>query len=209
MCSSRSWSTSGPGECCASLQSHRMDLHLFDLNLLVALDALLAERSVTRAGSRLNLSQSAMSGTLARLRHHFDDELLIPVGRQMVLTPVAEALVDPVRDILLRVRGTLGSKPRFDHATARRHLSLAVSDYVTEILMADVLREAREEAPHITFELRPMGRRANEDLESGELDFLVAPEDYVSPGQPTEVRSEEHTSELQSHVNLVCRLLLE
>ena len=169
------------------LRQQAMDLHLFDLNLLVALDALLAERSVTRAGSRLNLSQSAMSGTLARLRHHFHDELLIPVGRQMVLTPVAEGLVDPVRDILLRVRGTLGSKPQFDHATARRHLSLAVSDYVTEILMADVLREARGEAPHITFELRPMGRRANEDLESGELDFLVAPEGYVSAGQPTEV----------------------
>jgi LysR family transcriptional regulator, nod-box dependent transcriptional activator len=94
-----------------------MDLHLFDLNLLVALDALLTERNVTRAGSRLNLSQSAMSGTLARLRHHFHDELLIPVGRQMVLTPVAEGLVEPVRDILLRVRGTLGSRPQFDQAT--------------------------------------------------------------------------------------------
>ena len=60
-----------------------MDLHLFDLNLLVALDTLLAERSVTRAGNRLNLSQSAMSGALARLRHYVRDELLVPVGRQM------------------------------------------------------------------------------------------------------------------------------
>ena len=70
-----------------------MDLHLFDLNLLVALDALLRECNVTQAGNRLNLSQSAMSGALARLRHHFRDELLVPVGRQMVLTPVAEGLV--------------------------------------------------------------------------------------------------------------------
>lgn len=164
-----------------------MDLHLFDLNLLVALDALLTERNVTRAGNRLNLSQSAMSGALARLRHHFHDELLVPVGRQMVLTPVAEGLVEPVRDILLKVRGTLGTKPRFDPATAARHLSLAVSDYVTEILLADVLREARREAPFITFELRPVGRRASEDLESGELDFLIAPEGYVLSSQPTEV----------------------
>ena len=63
-----------------------MVLHLFDLNLLVALDALLTERHVTRAGNRLNLSQSAMIGALARLRHTFGDDLLVPVGRQMVLT---------------------------------------------------------------------------------------------------------------------------
>jgi DNA-binding transcriptional LysR family regulator len=168
-----------------------MDLHLFDLNLLVALDALLTERNVTRAGNRLNLSQSAMSGALARLRHYFHDELLVPVGRQMVLTPVAEGLVTPVRDILLQIRGTLGSKPRFEPSTATRHLSLAVSDYVTEILMADVLRAARCEAPHITFELRPVGRRAGEDLEAGELDFLIAPEDYVQSTQPTEVLFED------------------
>ena len=164
-----------------------MDLHLFDLNLLVALDALLTEQNVTRAGNRLNLSQSAMSGALARLRHHFRDELLVPVGRQMVLTPVAQGLVEPVRDILLKVRGTLGSKPRFDPATAARHLSLAVSDYVTEILLAEVLRAARRESPLITFDLRPVGRRAAEDLESGELDFLIAPEGYVVSSQPTEV----------------------
>jgi LysR family transcriptional regulator, nod-box dependent transcriptional activator len=168
-----------------------MDLHLFDLNLLVALDALLAERNVTRAGNRLNLSQSAMSGALARLRHHFRDELLVQAGRQMMLTPVAEGLVEPVRDILLRVRGTLGSKPRFEPATAKRHLSIAVSDYVTEILMADALRQARREAPDITFELRPVGRRATQDLESGELDFLISPEGYVLSSQPTELLFED------------------
>ena len=168
-----------------------MDLHLFDLNLLVALDALLAERSVTRAGNRLNISQSAMSGTLARLRHHFRDELLVTMGRRMTLTPVAEDLVEPVRDILLRIRGTLGSKPQFDPATATRHLSLSVSDYVTEIVIADVLRRARRDAPNITFELRPVGRRAGQDLESGELDFLISPEGYVLSNQPTEVLFED------------------
>lgn len=164
-----------------------MDLHLFDLNLLVALDALLTERNVTRAGNRLHLSQSATSGALARLRHHFRDELLVPVGRQMALTPVAEGLVEPVRDILLRVRGTLGSKPSFDPRTTTRHISIAVSDYVAEIVMGDVLRRTHREAPHMTFELRGVGRRATEDLESGELDFLIAPEGYVSPSHPTEV----------------------
>jgi LysR family transcriptional regulator, nod-box dependent transcriptional activator len=88
----------------------------------------------------------------------------------MALTPVEKGLVEPVRDILLRIRGTLGSKPRFDPLTATRHMSLAVIDYVADILMADVLRRARLEAPQMTFELRGVGRRATEDLESGELD---------------------------------------
>ena len=168
-----------------------MDLHLFDLNLLVALDALLRERNVTRAGNRLNLCQSAMSGALGRLRHHFRDELLVPVGRQMVLTPLAERLVEPVHDILLQVRGTLGSTPGFEPLTASRRLSLAISDYVSDILMAEVLRTARCQAPNITFELRTLVRRATEDLESGELDFLVAPQEYVSRTHPTEVLFED------------------
>jgi LysR family transcriptional regulator, nod-box dependent transcriptional activator len=72
-----------------------MELHQFDLNLLVALDALLTERNVTQAGTRLNLSQSAMSGALARLRTLLEDELLVPVGRRMVLTPLARSSSSP------------------------------------------------------------------------------------------------------------------
>jgi len=109
----------------------------------------------------------------------------------MALTPVAEELVEPVRNILLQIRGTPSSKPPFDPLTATRHLSLAISDYVAEILMADVLRRARQEAPHITFDLRGVGRRATEDLESGELDFLISPEGYVSANHPTEVLFED------------------
>jgi len=124
-------------------------------------------------------------------RDSFHDELLVPVGRQMALTPVAEGLVEPVRDILLRIRETLGSKPQFDPLTATRHISLAVSDYVVEIVIADVLRRARLEAPHMTFEVRGGGRRATEDLESGELDFLISPEGYVSDAHPTDVLFED------------------
>jgi DNA-binding transcriptional LysR family regulator len=167
-----------------------MDLHLFDLNLLVTLDALLTERNVTQAGVRLNLSQSAMSGALARLRSYFQDELLVPAGRRMVLTPLGESLVEPVRDVLLQIRGTLGTKPRFDPATATRHISVAVSDYVTEILMADVLRRARALAPFITFRFHSIGSRASEALEIGELDFLIAPM-HLSPAHPTEVLFED------------------
>jgi LysR family nod box-dependent transcriptional activator len=168
-----------------------MDLHRFDLNLLVALDALLTERNVTQAGARLHLSQSAMSGALARLRSFFGDDLLVPVGRRMVLTPFAEQLVDPVRATLLQVRGTLAATPRFDPATANRSFSIAVSDYVTVVLMHDALQRARREAPNVVFELRPLGKQAVEDLESGELDFRIVPREFLSPGHPTDVLFED------------------
>src|SRR5687768_9235011 len=152
-----------------------MDLHLFDLNLLVALDALLHECNVTQAGNRLNLSQPAMSGALARLRSHFQDELLVSVGRRMVRTPLGDELVEPVREILLQVRGTLEARSGFDPTTSTRHLTIAASDYVIAILMADALRRVRCEAPHVTFDLRPLGPRAVEALDNAELDFLIAP----------------------------------
>jgi len=171
-----------------------MDFHRFDLNLLVTLDALLTEKNVTRAGLRMHLSQSAMSGALARLRDFFQDELLVPMGRNMVLTPLAEDLVQPVRDVLLQVQATIATKPHFEPATSTRHFSLAVSDYVTSVLMVDLLRDVLCQAPSITFELRPVGKRAAEDLESGDLDLLIAPEPYVSTVHPKEILFEDtHT----------------
>jgi DNA-binding transcriptional LysR family regulator len=152
-----------------------MDLHLFDLNLLVALDALLQECNVTQAGNRLNLSQPAMSGALARLRSHFQDELLVPVGRRMVRTQLGDELMGPVRELLLQVQGTLETKARFDPATSTRHISIAASDYVITVLLADALRRTRCEAPHMTFDLRPLGARATTALDEGVLDFLIAP----------------------------------
>jgi DNA-binding transcriptional LysR family regulator len=168
-----------------------MDLHRFDLNLLVTLDALLTEKNVTRAGVRMNLSQSAMSGGLARLRAFFQDELLVSMGRQMMLTPLARDLVQPVRDVLLQVQATIITKPRFEATTSTRHFSIAVSDYVTSVLMVEFLRKLQCQSPSITCELRPVGRRATEDLESGALDFLIAPELYASVVHPREVLFED------------------
>ena len=167
-----------------------MNLQGFDLNLLVALDALLTERNVTRAGRRMNLSQSAMSGALGRLRGFFQDELLVVVGRHMVLTPLAQDLVQPLRDVLLQVHSTVANKPRFDPGSSERHFSIAVSDYVMSVLIVDLLRHVEVEAPKITFDLRPVGRRASEDLDAGELDFLIAPE-YLATIHPTEILFED------------------
>ena len=99
-----------------------MDLAGVDLNLLVAFDALMDERSVTRAASRLSLSQPGMSNALARLRKLFGDPLLVREGLALVPTPRAEALRQPVRDALAIIRGALDPRTGFDPAADRATL---------------------------------------------------------------------------------------
>ena len=97
-----------------------MRYHKLDLNLLTALKALLAEKNVTRAGESVHVTQSAMSGILARLRDYFGDPLIVQIGRKMELTPLAESLVEPVNDVLLRIDATIATRPEFnpDHRPA-------------------------------------------------------------------------------------------
>ncbi|WP_228270277.1 helix-turn-helix domain-containing protein, partial [Acinetobacter bereziniae] len=90
------------------------------MNLLVALDILLTEKNITRAGEKLFLSQPATSAALARLRDYFEDDLLVQVGRSMVLTPMGENLAKPVGDLLIQMRTVLNNKNKFDPSTAQR-----------------------------------------------------------------------------------------
>lgn len=161
-----------------------MDLSQFDLNLLVVLDALLREKSVTHAGRRIHLSQPATSAALSRLRHSFQDQLLVPVGGKMILTPLAQSLVAPVRNLLLQAQAAIETKTRFDPRASRQHFSVAVSDYVATVFMADALAGIQKQAPHVTFELMPTSERAVEALEAGNLDFLIAPEIFASKLHP-------------------------
>jgi DNA-binding transcriptional LysR family regulator len=159
-----------------------------DLNLLIALDALLTERSITEAGRRVHVTQSAMSGSLARLREYFGDELLVQIGRKMVPTPLAETLAEPVREILLKVKATVDSKPGFDPATSTRRFSLMMSDYVSTVLMNEVLQQMETIAPHVSFEIVSNDVIAPGDaLERGDIDLLVMPRDHLSKNHPHEV----------------------
>lgn len=153
-----------------------------DLNLLTALRALLTERNVTRAAESLYLSQSAMSGILARLREYFDDALIVPVGRRMELTPLGESLVGKVNDLLLQIDATLGTKPEFAPEKSGRHFVIVASDYATEVLLLDVLRSLHRRAPGITLEFRQPTRLTYQELESGEVDFIIAPEWHQTRG---------------------------
>lgn len=160
-----------------------MRYNRLDLNLLPALRALLTEKNVTRAGESIHVTQSAMSGILARLRDYFDDPLIVPVGRRMELTPLAEGLIDKINDLLLRVDATLAARPEFDPALSRRHYSVVASDYVASVLLIDVLRAVSHVAPGVTVELLQPSASAAAALEAGEVDFVVNPEVFTVASQ--------------------------
>jgi LysR family transcriptional regulator, nod-box dependent transcriptional activator len=164
-----------------------MHFEQLDLNLLVALDALLTERSITAAGVRVHLTQSAMSGALSRLREFFHDELLTQVGRKMVPTPLGESLAEPVRQILLQVKATINAKPGFDPASSTRHFSVMMSDYVDTVLMSECLRRAEAAAPRVRFNVvsNDVGN-PTEFLERADVDLLIMPRDYLSDKHPRE-----------------------
>lgn len=168
-----------------------MRFNKLDLNLLVALDALFTLRSVSRAAEQLHMSQSALSSSLARLREYFDDELLVQVGRQMELTPRAEALQEAVRDVLVRVNATIVVMPHFDPTKSDREFRIFVSDFTMAVLMPHVLALAQEQGATARFHLLPQTRQPQRTLEQGDGDLLVIPSDFCSPDHPTEMLFEE------------------
>ena len=168
-----------------------MRFHRLDLNLLVALDALLDEKKTTAAAQRLSVSQSAISGMLARLRVYFEDDLLVQVGRQMELTPLGRDLADPVRQLLLQIHATVAIRPALSIATERRHFRITVSDYAVPILIAPLVKRLQSLAPLITIELRPQIENTGQTLRRGETELSIVPEDYLDAEHPHELLFED------------------
>lgn len=162
-----------------------------DLNLLIALDALLDEKSVSRAAIRTFRSQPTMSGALARLRDHFQDELLVPVGRKLVLTSFAESLVLPVRHILDLIDDTIDVGRKFDPRTASRTFRICVNDFMIELLMPDVALRIAREAPNVILELVSAASGAAELLENGSVDLLLVQDTAASRMFYAEIVKEE------------------
>ena len=150
----------------------RHNLRNIDLNLLVALEALLEEKSVTRAGNRLFLSQSAMSRALARLRDIFDDPLLVPCGRASVLTPKAENLQPALRQVLGAIRQFVAPQ-NFEPATAEGTMTISASDAMIASFLAESIRKIVIEAPRVHFSLREPQSNDTELLRQGHLDLLL------------------------------------
>ncbi len=159
-----------------------LNLRTVDLNLLVVLDALLGERSVSRAGLRVGLTQSATSAALARLREIFHDPLLVRAGRGLALTRNAEELIVPVRDILSRIEHALEERPEFNPARDTRTFSISASDYATLVLLAPFVRIMAREAPGISVHILPRFRDVARILQAGEADIVVEPRElFVDP----------------------------
>lgn len=152
-----------------------MNLRQFDLNLLVALDALLEEKNVTRAAERLFMSQPAMSGMLARLRQAFDDELLVRVGRNLELTEFAAAIAGRVHQCVLEMEDLVDSKPSFSPATETRAFSIAASDYAVLLLFGPLMQRLTQAAPNVSLHFVRLDVEAAERIAAGEIDFGVFP----------------------------------
>ncbi|MGY2804030.1 transcriptional regulator NodD1 [Bradyrhizobium sp. USDA 4506] len=155
-----------------------------DLNLLVALDALMTERNLTAAARKINLSQPAMSAAIARLRSYFRDELFTMRGRELVLTPGAEALAGPVREALLHIQLSIISRDAFDPAQSSRRFRVILSDFMTIVFFRRIVDRIAQEAPAVRFELLPFSDEPSELLRRGEVDFLILPELFMSSAHP-------------------------
>lgn len=156
-----------------------MELGGVDLNLLIALDALLSERSVTRAARRVGLSQPGMSNALARLRRLFDDPLLVRRGASLVPTTRAEGLAEPVHEALELIRGALHTPTSFDPARERHAFRLSCSDYSVLMLVGPLVRAVAREAPQVTVEVIPRLANAGRALANGEVDLVVEPAEII------------------------------
>ncbi|MEU6415340.1 LysR family transcriptional regulator [Microbispora sp. NPDC046933] len=159
-----------------------MRLSNLDLNLLVSLDALLDQRSVTRAAQQLGLSQPALSASLARLRRHFGDELLTRVGNEYRLSPLAAQLKPRVRLALDGVERIFTAQPVFDPRESSREFSVLLSDYACAVL-GNVLTELLgQEAPGARLRLMHNTPAAVDHAEQTLLttDLLVVPHGFVT-----------------------------
>jgi LysR family transcriptional regulator, nod-box dependent transcriptional activator len=151
-----------------------MNLRQFDLNLLVALDVLLAERNVTKAGERLHLSQPAMSGILSRLRHSFGDELLVRVGRNLEPTAFAADLAGPVHECVQQIQVLLNTRRPFVPQTEQLSFRIGASDYVA-LLMGPLIQRLLELAPGISVRFVALSPTTADKVAAGELDFAIIP----------------------------------
>jgi DNA-binding transcriptional LysR family regulator len=169
------------------MRGFAMHLKGLDLNLLVVLDALLTEKSVTRTGMRINLSQSATSGCLARLREFFNDPLLIQVGQRMELTPLAERLAQPIRELVLKGEAIVEKNQGFRPNESTRTFRLNMSDYEAAVLMNRALPRIREFAPFVQVAITSIvDQPTREYLDRGYLDLIVTPAEHTSQHHPSE-----------------------
>lgn len=150
-----------------------MNIRDIDLNLLVFLDALLRERSVTRAARAMDISQPAMSNALKRLRTLLGDPVLVRTARGMQPTDRALALHRPVRSALAQMESAIAPNRAFEPETTERLFTILITDYAASVLMPRVVGVLEREAPNIALNILGAGSDAVDQIERGEADCLV------------------------------------
>jgi DNA-binding transcriptional LysR family regulator len=161
-----------------------LDIRKIDLNLLVAFEALFDERNVSRAAERLALTQPTVSSKLNRLRQLFDDPLFVRTQHGMLPTSKAESLADPVKALLVEV-AVLVSPSTFDPMVAKLTFSMAVNDYIQQVLVIPFIRALRQQAPHIRVAILPRSTAGPSILTRGEVDLAITTAEYADPDMPS------------------------
>ena len=161
-----------------------MRLHRLDLNLLIMLDILIAEKSVSQTAQRLSMTQPAVSNALSRLRAHFDDELFVVMGRRMAPTPLCESLAEPVRRIIAELSVIAATRAGFDPATTDRTVTIICSDYVFLVFLSEALRGLAVSAPNLKVRTLLANEGMSDLLRSGRADFGIFPEPRLVEGLP-------------------------
>jgi LysR family nod box-dependent transcriptional activator len=156
-----------------NLLDQSMHLGGLDLNLLVALDALLTERNVTRAAERIHISQPGMSAALRKLRDHFADRLLEQIGRNFELTARGRALVDPVKTILSQINDLDEQSANFDATTARRIFHVSATTYCCDILATLLISRLRKVAPLVSVQFKELSANTADHILDGSIDFAI------------------------------------
>lgn len=168
-------------------------LRTLDLNLLVTLDVLLRERNVTRSATKLGIGQPAASAALAKLRAHFDDELLFRTGRHYELTPLAAQLITHTGPALAGVRRVFEASTTFQPATADREFRLIVSDYTTTVLGEVLAQRLAAHAPKVHVRLEQTTSAAVDN--AGELlktvDGFLLPHGHIVAAESVELFTDE------------------
>jgi DNA-binding transcriptional LysR family regulator len=162
-----------------------------DLNLLVALDALLDEQSVSRAAERLHVSQPAMSAALTRMRTYFGDPILHLHGKRMVPTAHAVRIRPKLKALLRDVDGLISETSKFDPATSDRVFRICTSDFIMAVIIRPLVQELEQSAPGISLECTSPSDTILTLLNQGVLDVLITPEEHISPDHPSELFFEE------------------
>ena len=156
--------------------THHARVHIaaFDLNLLLAFEALWIERHVTRAARRIGLTQSALSHALGRLRAQLEDPLFQRTPHGLVPTARAHELAHPIGEALALVRRAVEDGPRFSPATLQRTFTVSTTDYGELVILPALMARLAREAPGVQLNVRPTVGLGERDLLSGAHDLLSA-----------------------------------